>query len=102
MYLGRIVEEGPTADVVRDPLHPYTKALLSAVPIPDPAAQRARRRIVLHGEAPDPAAQRTGCRFRSRCAFAMPACAEIDPGLAGDASGHRVACLLHPASDPRP
>ncbi|MGI5132915.1 oligopeptide/dipeptide ABC transporter ATP-binding protein [Pseudonocardia sp. CA-107938] len=93
MYLGRVVEEGPTADVVANPLHPYTKALLSAVPVPDPAVQRARRRIVLHGEVPNPTALPSGCRFRSRCGFAMPECATTDPGLGGDR--HRVACLLH-------
>ncbi|GAA4556519.1 ABC transporter ATP-binding protein [Pseudonocardia xishanensis] len=95
MYRGRVVEEGPTQDVVREPLHPYTKALLSAVPVPDPKIQRTRSRILLRGESPDPTALPTGCRFQSRCAFAMPSCAQTDPGLVDAAPGHRVACLLH-------
>src|SRR5690606_5067161 len=95
MYLGRIVEEGPTEEVVGDPLHPYTRALLSAVPVPDPVVQRTRRRIVLHGETPNPANPPTGCRFRTRCGAATPSCAQIDPMPAEVRPGHRVACLLH-------
>ena len=93
MYMGRVVEEGDAADLVGDPLHPYTRALLSAVPVPDPARQRGRERIRLRGEQPDPTALPSGCRFRSRCPQAMPRCAETDPPLTGE--GHRVACLLH-------
>jgi oligopeptide/dipeptide ABC transporter ATP-binding protein len=100
MYMGRVVEEGPTLDVVANPLHPYTAALLSAVPVPDPPLQRARRRVVLQGEPPDPAALPSGCRFRGRCPFAMDECAQIDPHLDEVGSGHYVACLLHGGGDP--
>ncbi|MEW2353329.1 oligopeptide/dipeptide ABC transporter ATP-binding protein [Spirillospora sp. NPDC029432] len=93
MYLGRVVEEGDAAELVAEPLHPYTRALLSAVPVPDPVRQRGRERIVLRGEQPDPANPPSGCRFRGRCPDAMPRCAETDPVLAG--GSHRVACLLH-------
>ena len=99
MYMGRVVEEGPTLDVVGNPLHPYTAALLSAVPVPDPPLQRARRRVVLQGEPPNPAALPSGCRFRGRCRFAMDDCAQIDPRLDEVTEGHRVACLLHSAAD---
>ncbi|WP_113703705.1 ABC transporter ATP-binding protein [Nonomuraea lactucae] len=95
MYLGRVVEEGETAALVAEPLHPYTRALLSAVPVPDPARQRGRERIVLRGEQPDPAAPPSGCRFRGRCPQAMPRCAETDPALLDAGNGRRVACLLH-------
>jgi oligopeptide/dipeptide ABC transporter ATP-binding protein len=95
MYLGRIVEEGPTHEVVNNPLHPYTRALLSAVPVPDPVIQRTRRRIVLHGDVPNPANPPSGCRFRTRCSEVMPSCSSIDPMLAEIRPGHRVACLLH-------
>jgi oligopeptide/dipeptide ABC transporter ATP-binding protein len=93
MYMGRVVEEGSAAELVDEPLHPYTQALLSAVPVPDPVRQRERERIELRGEQPDPTELPSGCRFRGRCPQAMPRCAEIDPPLTGE--GHRVACLLH-------
>ena len=99
MYLGRVVEEGPTEDVVGNPLHPYTKALLSAVPLPDPEAQRRRRRIVLEGDPPNPSAPPSGCRFRTRCPAAMDLCARTDPRLTPVAGGREVACLLHTAVD---
>jgi oligopeptide/dipeptide ABC transporter ATP-binding protein len=93
MYLGRIVEEGPAAAVVRDPQHPYTKALLSVVPRRDPR-QRSRPQI-LTGEAPDAVRIPVGCRFHPRCPAAIADCREIDPVLEphGDGVGHRAACI---------
>jgi peptide/nickel transport system ATP-binding protein len=94
MYLGRIVEEGPAATVVRDPQHPYTKALLSVVPRRDPR-ERSRAQI-LTGEAPDAVRIPVGCRFHPRCPIAIADCREIDPALepAGGGAGHRAACIL--------
>jgi oligopeptide/dipeptide ABC transporter ATP-binding protein len=94
MYLGRIVEEGPAEQIAEDPRHPYTKALLSAVPLPDPHAQRARRRTVLKGDLPDPANPPSGCRFHTRCPVALPECARQDPPLLQISAEHRVACVL--------
>jgi peptide/nickel transport system ATP-binding protein len=97
MYLGRIVEEGPAAEVVRNPQHPYTKALLSVVPRRDPRDRR--RPQILRGETPDAVAVPSGCRFHPRCPLAEPRCSEEDPALespAGAAAGHRAACLLLP------
>jgi oligopeptide transport system ATP-binding protein len=90
MYLGRIVEEGAADQVLGRPHHPYTEALLSAVPSPDPA--RRADRIVLAGETPSPARVPSGCRFRTRCPLAVERCAEEDPALRPMAAGHRVAC----------
>jgi oligopeptide/dipeptide ABC transporter ATP-binding protein len=94
MYLGRIVEEGPAQAVVRDPQHPYTKALLSVVPRRDPR-DRSRPQI-LTGEAPDAVRIPPGCRFHPRCPVAIDDCREIDPALEahGDGRGHRAACIL--------
>ncbi len=91
MYLGRIMEEGPTSEVFANPRHPYTQALLSAAPSPDP--QHRRRRIVLKGEPPSPAHPPSGCVFRTRCPHALAACAEAVPLLRTKASGHRAACI---------
>jgi oligopeptide/dipeptide ABC transporter ATP-binding protein len=98
MYLGRIVEIGATRDVLARPSHPYTQALLSVVPVPDPA--RRRERVILAGETPDPAHIPVGCRFHPRCPLAFSLCPVIDPPLyAAPAVGdppteHRAACLL--------
>jgi oligopeptide/dipeptide ABC transporter ATP-binding protein len=96
MYLGRIVEEGPSAEVVRDPRHPYTKALMSVVPSRDP--RRRRRPEILRGETPDAVRVPPGCRFHPRCPVAIDDCRSIDPELrrpAGSASAHhRAACIL--------
>ena len=94
MYMGRIVEEGPTAEIVNNPKHPYSEALLSAVPDPDPAIQRQRRRIVLTGEMPDASRLGRGCNFSSRCPLVTPECLEVDPALTEVGAGHRVACLV--------
>ncbi|MGI5132908.1 ABC transporter ATP-binding protein [Pseudonocardia sp. CA-107938] len=98
MYVGRVVEEGDAAEIAEEPLHPYTRALLSAVPVPNPDVQRARRRIELHGDLPDPAAPPSGCRFRSRCPVVMPECATTDPPLVRVGARRRVACLRYPAA----
>ena len=92
MYLGKLVEIGPTEQVFTAPLHPYTQALLSAVPVADPRRARTERTIVLDGELPDPTDPPAGCRFRTRCWRADGACVQ-PPVLTGD--GHRVACF-HP------
>jgi peptide/nickel transport system ATP-binding protein len=96
MYLGRIVEYGPAKQVVTDPRHPYTRALLSVVPDRDPRVRRTAH--ILRGETPNPVSIPPGCRFRPRCPIAEDRCAETDPPLAppsGDgASGREVACLL--------
>jgi len=92
MYLGRIVEEGPVAEVLEQPLHPYTQSLLSAVPQIDPAS---RREIIrLEGDLPSPADPPRGCHFHPRCPHAMPRCREAYPEVTA-AGDHRVRCFLH-------
>ncbi len=94
LYLGRIAETGRTADVFSRPVHPYTEALLSAVPLPDPKAQRTRQRIILQGDLPSPANPPAGCRFSTRCPIAEPICRETPPSLQPVRPMQQAACHL--------
>ncbi|OGO30163.1 MAG: peptide ABC transporter ATP-binding protein [Chloroflexi bacterium RBG_16_56_11] len=93
MYLGRIIEIANSRELYENPLHPYTKALLSAVPVPNPVIERKRTRTVLKGEVPSPAAPPPGCHFNPRCNLATPDCAESSPELRDTGNGHQVACF---------
>ncbi len=96
MYLGRVAEQAPTEELFDRPLHPYTQALLSAIPIPDPTVSRTR--TVLAGDVPSPAAPPSGCRFHTRCPAVMPVCSHTDPPLIEIRPDHWVACHLYPAT----
>ncbi|HEX6933180.1 MAG TPA: dipeptide ABC transporter ATP-binding protein [Streptosporangiaceae bacterium] len=92
MYLGKIVEISPAEELYKRPIHPYTEALLSAVPIPDPKITAQRQQVVLEGDVPSPIAPPPGCRFHPRCKYATDICSQAEPELTDHGSGHRAAC----------
>ena len=100
MYLGKIVETATTEELFRQPRHPYTRALLSAVPLPDPTA--ARERALLEGDIPSAMNPPSGCRFHTRCRFAMESCRRDDPALVDDGRSHATACPWWPEFPPSP
>ncbi|HYP52970.1 MAG TPA: oligopeptide/dipeptide ABC transporter ATP-binding protein [Pyrinomonadaceae bacterium] len=100
MYLGKLVEVADARTVYAEPLMPYTKALISAVPVPDPEVEAARRRVVLQGDVPSPINPPTGCRFHTRCPYAVEACREVVPPLAEIKPNHFAACIRISPEEP--
>jgi oligopeptide transport system ATP-binding protein len=92
MYLGHIVEHAETEELHKHPLHPYTQALLSAIPVPDPRLSRRKSRIVLEGDVPSPASPPSGCVFRTRCRHAARVCEEAFPETVDAGGSHMIAC----------
>ena len=100
MYLGKIVELAPGKDIYADPLMPYTKALISAVPVPDPEIEANRERIILKGDVPSPINPPSGCHFHTRCAYVIEACKQQVPRLVEIKPGHQAACIRISAEQP--
>jgi oligopeptide transport system ATP-binding protein len=98
MYLGKMVELADRDELYENPLHPYTKALLSAVPIPDPVVEKKRERIILTGDVPSPINPPSGCHFHTRCPYVMDICKEDEPAFIDQGAGHFVACHLYHGS----
>jgi oligopeptide transport system ATP-binding protein len=94
MYLGKMVERAESNELYAHPQHPYTQALLSSIPVPDPEEAESNKRILLQGEIPSPIDPPPGCRFKNRCRYAMPVCSEVEPELKDLGNEHFVACHL--------
>src|SRR6186713_2445080 len=100
MYLGKLVEIAEAKTIYKEPLMPYTKALISAVPVPDPQVEAVRQRIVLEGDVPSPINPPTGCRFHTRCPYMIEACSQVEPALAEIEPNHFAACIRISRSEP--